>query len=72
VKSPCGVSKRYGTHFTQPRFVYEHVWKLGDSVMWANTEARTMHRLDPFYGESARSFIAPRSRQPKDLRPFAA
>jgi taurine dioxygenase len=40
------------THVTQPRFVYEHVWKLGDLVMWDNRS--TMHRRDPFDGEARR------------------
>jgi taurine dioxygenase len=40
------------THVTQPRFVYEHVWKLGDLVMWDNRS--TMHRRDPFNGEARR------------------
>jgi taurine dioxygenase len=39
-------------HATQPRFVYEHVWKLGDLVMWDNRS--TMHRRDPFDGEARR------------------
>ena len=34
------------THVTQPRFVYEHVWKLGDLVMWDNRS--TMHRVTRF------------------------
>ena len=38
-------------HVTQPRFVYEHVWKLGDLVMWDNRS--TMHRRDPFDGDGA-------------------
>ena len=33
-------------HVTQPRFIYQHVWKLGDLVMWDNRS--TMHRRDPF------------------------
>jgi taurine dioxygenase len=37
---------------TQPRFVYEHAWKLGDLVMWDNRS--TMHRRDPFDGEARR------------------
>jgi taurine dioxygenase len=40
------------THVTQPRFVYEHIWKLGDLVMWDNRS--TMHRRDPFDGEARR------------------
>jgi len=39
-------------HVTQPRFTYEHVWKLGDLVMWDNRS--TMHRRDPFDGEARR------------------
>ena len=39
-------------HVTQPRFVYQHVWRLGDLVMWDNRS--TMHRRDPFDGEARR------------------
>ncbi len=39
-------------HATQPRFVYQHVWKLGDLVMWDNRS--TMHRRDPFDGTARR------------------
>ena len=39
-------------HVTQPQFVYEHHWKLGDLVMWDNRS--TMHRRDPFDGEARR------------------
>ena len=39
-------------HVIQPRFLYEHVWKLGDLVMWDNRS--TMHRRDPFDGEARR------------------
>jgi alpha-ketoglutarate-dependent 2,4-dichlorophenoxyacetate dioxygenase len=31
---------------TQPQFVYAHVWRLGDVVMWDNLA--TMHRAMPF------------------------
>lgn len=31
---------------TQPRFVYEHEWSVGDAVMWDNTG--TMHRAKPY------------------------
>ena len=48
----CACSKRLWAHVTQPRFVYEHVWKLGDLVMWDNRS--TMHRRDPFDGEARR------------------
>src|SRR5262249_18897811 len=30
------------THVAQPRFLYEHAWRLGDLVMWDNRS--TMHR----------------------------
>jgi alpha-ketoglutarate-dependent 2,4-dichlorophenoxyacetate dioxygenase len=31
---------------TQPQFVYSHVWRVGDVVMWDNLA--TMHRATPF------------------------
>ena len=39
-------------HIAQPRFVYEHVWRLGDLVLWDNRS--TMHRRDPFDGTARR------------------
>ena len=33
-------------HLDQPRFAYEHRWRIGDLVMWDNR--MTMHRRDPF------------------------
>jgi taurine dioxygenase len=39
-------------HTIQRRFVYEHVWKLGDLVMWDNRS--TMHRRDEFEGTARR------------------
>jgi alpha-ketoglutarate-dependent 2,4-dichlorophenoxyacetate dioxygenase len=33
-------------HATQPRFVYRHVWRVGDLVMWDNRT--TMHRARRF------------------------
>src|SRR3954454_20592828 len=39
-------------HVTQPQFIYRHVWKLGDLVMWDNRS--TMHRRDPFDGAARR------------------
>ncbi len=33
-------------HCSNPRFVYEHVWQLGDLVMWDNR--CTLHRRDAF------------------------
>ena len=39
-------------HATQPQFVYEHHWRVGDLVLWDN--AATMHRRDPFPDHHAR------------------
>jgi len=39
-------------HATQPQFVYEHHWRVGDLVLWDN--AATMHRRDPFPDHYAR------------------
>jgi alpha-ketoglutarate-dependent 2,4-dichlorophenoxyacetate dioxygenase len=33
-------------HATQPRFIYRHVWRVGDFVIWDNRA--TMHRGRPF------------------------
>jgi alpha-ketoglutarate-dependent 2,4-dichlorophenoxyacetate dioxygenase len=33
-------------HATQPRFVYSHVWREHDLVIWDNRT--TMHRARPF------------------------
>ncbi len=43
------------THVTQPQFLYEHRWRLGDLVMWDNRQ--TMHRVRR-YDQS----------QPRDMR----
>ena len=51
-RNPMRVLDALWAHVTQPRFVYEHVWKLGDLVMWDNRS--TMHRRDPFDGEARR------------------
>jgi alpha-ketoglutarate-dependent taurine dioxygenase len=37
---------------TQPRFVYQHRWRLGDLVIWDNT--RTLHRALPYPADSGR------------------
>ena len=37
---------------TQPQFVYQHQWKMGDMVLWDNT--RTMHRVLKFDTECGR------------------
>jgi taurine dioxygenase len=39
-------------HTIQPRFVYQHIWKLGDLVVWDNRS--TMHRRDEFEGTARR------------------
>ena len=33
-------------HATQPKFCYEHHWRVGDLLLWDNRS--TMHRRDPF------------------------
>jgi alpha-ketoglutarate-dependent taurine dioxygenase len=40
------------TWTTQPQFVYQHKWQLGDMVMWDNTG--TMHRVLPYATDSGR------------------
>jgi alpha-ketoglutarate-dependent taurine dioxygenase len=37
---------------TQPRYVYQHQWKVGDLVIWDNTG--TMHRAIPYALDSGR------------------
>jgi len=37
---------------TQPQFVYQHEWRVGDLVIWDNTG--TMHRVIPYPVESGR------------------
>ncbi|MBK9609362.1 MAG: TauD/TfdA family dioxygenase [Betaproteobacteria bacterium] len=37
-----GLFERLMNHCTEPRFVYEHVWRAGDLVMWDNRA--TVHR----------------------------
>ncbi len=39
-------------HVLQPQFAYEHVWRVGDLVMWDNRS--TMHRRAPFDGAERR------------------
>ena len=36
---------------TQPKFVFEHRWTVGDLVMWDNRS--TMHRARPYFPETA-------------------
>jgi alpha-ketoglutarate-dependent taurine dioxygenase len=37
---------------TQPQYVYEHEWSVGDLVIWDNTG--TMHRVIPYAADSGR------------------
>jgi alpha-ketoglutarate-dependent taurine dioxygenase len=37
---------------TQPQFVYQHEWQVGDLVIWDNTG--TMHRVIPYSADSGR------------------
>ena len=54
-------------HVTQERFIYEHVWKLGDLVMWDNRS--TMHRRDPF--DSSQRRVMHRTQIKGSHRPMA-
>jgi taurine dioxygenase len=40
------------THVARPEFAWEHVWQVGDLVIWDNR--CTMHRRDPFDDNSRR------------------
>jgi taurine dioxygenase len=40
------------SYVAQPEFAWEHVWRVGDLVMWDNR--CTMHRRDPFESASRR------------------
>ncbi len=46
---------RLREHCTQPKFVYQHQWQLGDLVIWSNTGA--MHRALPYPENSGRLMI---------------
>lgn len=39
-------------HATQPQYVYRHIWRIGDLVIWDNRA--TMHRGRPFDDASHR------------------
>ena len=43
-------------HATQPQFVYEHIWAVGDVVVWDNRA--TLHKRDPFDSDSRRVLYA--------------
>lgn len=55
------------THSTQPRFCYEHVWAVGDVVVWDNRA--TLHRRNAFDSESRRLLYAA---QVEGHRPYEA
>lgn len=52
-------------HSYQPRFVYEHVWTVGDGVLWDN--ACVMHRRDTWDPQHARLMKRTTIRPPEDL-----
>ncbi len=54
-------------HTTDPRFVYEHHWTVGDVVIWDNRA--TLHRRDAFDSESRRVLYAA---QVEGHRPYEA
>jgi alpha-ketoglutarate-dependent taurine dioxygenase len=45
--------KRLLAWATQPRFVYQHAWTIGDLLIWDNTG--TMHRVVPYDVRSGRT-----------------
>jgi taurine dioxygenase len=54
-------------HSTDPRFVYEHHWQVGDVVVWDNRA--TLHRRDAFNSDSRRVLYAA---QVEGHRPYEA
>jgi taurine dioxygenase len=42
-------------HATQDRFVYRHVWRPHDVVLWDN--GRSMHRATADYGDARREML---------------
>ena len=55
------------THSTQPRFVYEHRWAVGDVVVWDNRAI--LHRRNAFDSDSLRVLYAA---QVEGHRPYEA
>ena len=53
-------------HATQPGLVYEHRWRVGDVLMWDNTQ--TMHRRDPFDPDQLRLLKRASFMYPPDQR----
>ena len=54
-------------HSTQPRFIYEHVWAVGDVVIWDNRA--TLHKRDAFDSTERRVLYAA---QVEGHKPFEA
>jgi taurine dioxygenase len=54
-------------HCTEPRFMYEHTWAVGDVVIWDNRA--TLHRRDGFESKSRRVLYAA---QVEGHRPYEA
>ena len=55
-------------HATQPQFVYRHLWRVGDLVIWDNLA--TMHRARPFDDANYRREL--RRVTTLDIQPAAA
>lgn len=54
-------------HATQPRFIYEHSWQVGDVVVWDNRA--TLHKRDAFDSNARRVLYAA---QVEGHKPFEA
>lgn len=54
-------------HATQPRFIYEHTWQVGDVVVWDNRA--TLHKRDAFDSNARRVLYAA---QVEGHKPFEA
>lgn len=55
---------------TRPEFSYEHVWRVGDLLLWDNRS--TMHRRDPFDPKSRRVMHRTQIKGKWQPRPFVA